>query len=253
MYTLHKFTYLSSRAQGASVLTYIHRHKYISSLLSFQLHPSISIVVRQKTSQFRCFTTLPCVYMRLLILGEKKYRDSACLVVAYSSSSDPLQKRRRSEWARETPRVMETEFTHAHLVTFVSLVDSSLEKALLRNTLLSARIDIFLRYRIAEISPHPRFDSECRCRFDTARASASNRVGTHPDSMPNGIRHRIELNIFGCVFALNRLFLLTVHSASEVTWVTVFKDAWRTGIKWKSLRSSKVDSRIPQKVAPISR
>ena len=55
------------------------------------------------------------------------------------------------------------------------------------------------------------------------------------------------------IFALNRLFLLTVHSASEVTWVTVFKDAWRTGIKWKLLRSSKVDSRIPQKVAPISR
>ena len=28
---------------------------------------------------------------------------------------------------------------------------------------------------------------------------------------------------------------------------------WWTGIKCKSLRSSKVDSRIPQKVAPISR
>ena len=33
----------------------------------------------------------------------------------------------------------------------------------------------------------------------------------------------------------------------------VFKDAGRPGIKWKSMRSSKEDGRIPQKVAPISR
>ena len=187
---LHTF---SPRAQWASVaIDIIHSHKYSHCCPSSCIQYSCA----SKNFSVSCFMTPPIyVYIIMYIVNTRWEKNIATqLALSWPAAALPLQKLRRSEWARETPRrVMETEFTHAHPVTFRLLgrfepgegaarkcafvssnryLPSISNRCDLASSSIGQRVPLSIRYYASYGIESRRYAP----RFDAERNSASNRT-----------------------------------------------------------------------------